>query len=105
VDHLEGKGGERVMAILRFQGGSPRLCRLRTAIFWLRWQDLICIDRMLDFMGPGKPSSLRTTLSNCSRPASRWFSGGRMRKPRMMAGPNNRWEPRLHPGSKAPIST
>jgi hypothetical protein len=26
VDHSKGKGGERAMAILRFQGGSPRLC-------------------------------------------------------------------------------
>jgi hypothetical protein len=27
VDHSEGKGGERVGAILRFQHGSPHLCR------------------------------------------------------------------------------
>jgi hypothetical protein len=30
-------------------------------------------------MGLGKPSSPVTTLSNCSCPPSRWFSGGRMR--------------------------
>jgi hypothetical protein len=30
VEHLEGKGGESVVAILRFLCGSPRLCRLRT---------------------------------------------------------------------------
>jgi hypothetical protein len=30
----EGKGGESVVAILRFQGYSPHLCRLRTAPFW-----------------------------------------------------------------------
>jgi hypothetical protein len=30
------------------------------------------------FMGPGKPSSPVTTWLNRSRPASRWFSGGRM---------------------------
>jgi hypothetical protein len=35
VDHSEGKGGERVMPVLRFQGGSPRLCRLRTTLFSL----------------------------------------------------------------------
>jgi hypothetical protein len=34
VDHSEGKGGERVMAILRFHDGSPRLCQLRTMSFW-----------------------------------------------------------------------
>jgi hypothetical protein len=32
--HSEEKGGERVVAILRFQGCSPRLCQLRTALFW-----------------------------------------------------------------------
>jgi hypothetical protein len=30
VEHSEGKGGESVVAILRFLCGSPRLCRLRT---------------------------------------------------------------------------
>jgi hypothetical protein len=30
VEHLEGKGGESVVSILRFMCGSPRLCRLRT---------------------------------------------------------------------------
>jgi hypothetical protein len=33
VEHSEGKGGESVVAILRFLYGSPRLCRLRTK--WL----------------------------------------------------------------------
>jgi hypothetical protein len=33
VEHSEGKGGESVMAILRFLCGSPRLCRLRTEGF------------------------------------------------------------------------
>jgi hypothetical protein len=64
VDHSEGKGGERDVAIPRFQGGSPPLCRLRTISFWPRYQALICTDRMLDFIGPGKPSSLVTTLLN-----------------------------------------
>jgi hypothetical protein len=35
---LKGRGGERVVDILRFQGDSPRLCRLRTASFWPRWR-------------------------------------------------------------------
>jgi hypothetical protein len=30
VQHLEGKGGKSVVAILRFLCGSPCLCRLRT---------------------------------------------------------------------------
>jgi hypothetical protein len=30
VEHSEGKGGESIVAILRFLCGSPRLCRLRT---------------------------------------------------------------------------
>jgi hypothetical protein len=64
VDHSEGKGGERVVAIPRFQGVSPRLCRLRTASIWPRWQALICTDHMSGFMGPDKPSSPVTTLSN-----------------------------------------
>jgi hypothetical protein len=75
------------MAIPRFQGGSPHLCRLRTTLFWPRWQDLICTDPMLGFMGPNEPSSPVTTLSNRT-PALRWFARGRMRQPRMMAGPS-----------------
>jgi hypothetical protein len=52
------------MAISRFQDGSHRLCQLRTVSFWPRWQALICTGRILGFMGPSKPSSLVTTLSN-----------------------------------------
>jgi hypothetical protein len=51
-------------AILRFQGGSPLLCRLRATSFWPRWPALICTDHMLGFMGPAKSSSPVTTLSN-----------------------------------------
>jgi hypothetical protein len=43
VEHSEGKGGESVVAILRFLCGSPHSCRLRTASFWLRWQALSCV--------------------------------------------------------------
>jgi hypothetical protein len=35
VEYSKGKGGESVVAILRFLCGSSRLCRLRTASFWL----------------------------------------------------------------------
>jgi hypothetical protein len=66
VDHSKGKGGERAMAISRFQDGSHRLCQLRTVLFWPRWQALIRIGRILGFMGPSKPSSPVTTLSNCT---------------------------------------
>jgi hypothetical protein len=55
---------ERFVAIPRFQGGSLRLCRLRTVSFWSWWQILICTGCMSGFMGPDKPSSLGTTLSN-----------------------------------------
>jgi hypothetical protein len=34
VEHSEGKGGESVVAILRFVCGSPHPCRLRTVLFW-----------------------------------------------------------------------
>jgi hypothetical protein len=66
VDHSEGKDGERTVAIPGFENGRPRLCRLRTTLFWPQWQVLICTDRMSSFMGPGKPSSPVTTLSNCT---------------------------------------
>jgi hypothetical protein len=56
--------GERAVATQRFQGHSPRLCQLRTTSFWPRRQALICTGRMLGFMGPKKPSSPVTTLSN-----------------------------------------
>jgi hypothetical protein len=39
---------------------------LRTMLFWPRWQALICTGHMLGFMGPDKPSSPVTTLSNCT---------------------------------------
>jgi hypothetical protein len=64
VEHSEGKNEERAMAILRLLGCSPRLCCLRATSFWPRWQALISTDHWLGFMGPGKPSSLVTTLLN-----------------------------------------
>jgi hypothetical protein len=64
VDHSEGKGGERVMAILRFQGGSPHLCRLRTTSFWPQRTSFDLYWPNVRFMGPSKPSSPVTTVSN-----------------------------------------
>jgi hypothetical protein len=77
------------VAISRFQGGSPRLCRLRTAPFWPRWQALICTDHMSDFMGPDKPSSFCNYFVESYFPASRWFVGGTMRQPIMTVRPDD----------------
>jgi hypothetical protein len=57
-------GGEGVVSILRFQGGSPRLCWLKTASFWPRWARFDLYWPYVRFTGPGKPSSPVTTLSN-----------------------------------------
>jgi hypothetical protein len=51
VEHLEGKGEERDVAIPRFLGDNTDLCRLMTVSFWPRWQALICIGRMSGFYG------------------------------------------------------
>jgi hypothetical protein len=57
VEHLEGNGGESVVAILRFLCGSPRLCRLRT-------EGLIPVSKYWTYRshagvyGSSKPSSL-----------------------------------------------
>jgi hypothetical protein len=64
VDHTEGKGGERVVAVLRFQCGSPRLCRLRTTSFCPLWTSFDLYWPHVGFMGPGEPSSPVTTLLN-----------------------------------------
>jgi hypothetical protein len=40
VEHTKGKGGERVVDILMFQDGSPRLCYLRNVSFCSRWGKL-----------------------------------------------------------------
>jgi hypothetical protein len=53
VNHSEGKGGERAVAIARFQGGSPHLCRLKTTPFLALMDiELYCTDCMLDLWGP-----------------------------------------------------
>ncbi len=79
--HSEGKDEERIVAILRLQGGSPHLCQLRITSFWLWWQVLICTDRMSGFMGPDKPSSFCNYYVEPHLPAScgAFTFGGRMR--------------------------
>jgi hypothetical protein len=54
VEHSEGKGGESVVAILRFLCGSPHPSRLRTVLFGPRWQVMSCVLTTCQvFMGPG----------------------------------------------------
>jgi hypothetical protein len=65
VEHSEGKGGESVVAILRFLCGSPRLCRLRTTPFWPRWQALSCVLTACRVLwGPISRVDFVNTLSN-----------------------------------------
>jgi hypothetical protein len=64
VVHSEGKDEERVVPILRFQDGSPHLCRLRTALFWPRGKLSFVLTTCRVFMGFGKPSSSGTILLN-----------------------------------------
>jgi hypothetical protein len=64
VEHSEGMDEEGAVAIPRFLGGRPCLCRLRTMSFWPQWQALICTDRMPGFMRANKPSNPVTTLPN-----------------------------------------
>jgi hypothetical protein len=57
VEHSEGKGGEIVVAILRFLCGSTRLCRLRTE--WLVPVSKYWMYRShTGVYGPSKPNSL-----------------------------------------------
>jgi hypothetical protein len=76
LEHSEGKGWESDVVILRFLCSSPRLCRLRTASFWPRWQALSCVLTTCQvFMGSGKPSSTITTSSNRT-PCLKYDVGG-----------------------------
>jgi hypothetical protein len=71
VKHSEGKGGESDVAILMFPCGSPRPCRLRTTLFWPRWQVLSCVLTACQiFMGPDKPSSFYNYFVKLHLPAS-----------------------------------
>ncbi len=65
VEHSEGKGGESVVAILRFLCGSPCPCRLRTTSFWPRWQALSCVLTACRVLwGPISRVAFVTTMSN-----------------------------------------
>jgi hypothetical protein len=99
VEHSVGKDEVRVMAILRFEGGSPRLCQLRTASFWHPWQALICTDRMSGLWAPVNLVASNYFVKQYL-PASRVFVGGRMRRPGKTAGPDDPWGLILHPRSR-----
>jgi hypothetical protein len=63
VEHSEGKGGESVVAILRFLCGSPHPCRLRTVPFWPRWQALSCVLTVYQILwGPISQVAFVTTV-------------------------------------------
>jgi hypothetical protein len=65
VKHSEGKGGESVVAILRFLCGRPFLCRLRTMSFWLQWHALSCVLTACQVLwGPIRRVAFVTTMSN-----------------------------------------
>jgi hypothetical protein len=65
VEHSEGKGGESVVAILRFLCGSPHSCRLRATPFWPRWQALSCVlTACWVLWGPISQVAFITTISN-----------------------------------------
>jgi hypothetical protein len=66
VEHSKGKGGERFVAISRFQGGSPACVDKGLCHFDPDGQALIYTDCMPNFMGSDKLSSLVTTLLKCS---------------------------------------
>jgi hypothetical protein len=82
VEHLKGKGGESVVAILRFQCGSHRPCRLRTVPFWSRWQTLSSVlTACRAFMGSDKSISFCNYFIEPHLPPScgAFTFGGRMR--------------------------
>jgi hypothetical protein len=53
------------VAILRFLSRSPHLCRFRTGRFCPDGKPWFILATCQVFLGPGKPSSPITTLSNC----------------------------------------
>jgi hypothetical protein len=62
---LRRKGGKSIVAILRFLCGSPGPCRLRTALFWPRWQVLSCVLTACQVLwGPISRVAFVTTMSN-----------------------------------------
>jgi hypothetical protein len=65
VKQSEGRGEESVVAILRFQCGSPRPCQLRSKSFWPRWQALICLLTACQVLwGLIRRVAFVTTMSN-----------------------------------------
>jgi hypothetical protein len=65
VEHTEGTGEKSVVATLIFLCGSPHLCRLRTVMFWPRWQALSCILTACRVLwDPISRVAFVTTLSN-----------------------------------------
>jgi hypothetical protein len=65
VEYSEGKGRESVVAIPMFLCGSPRLCRLRTASFWPRWQALSYVLTACRVLwGPISRVAFVTSMSN-----------------------------------------
>jgi hypothetical protein len=78
VEHLEGKGGESVVDILRFLCGSLRLCRLRT-------EGLVLGSKYWTYRShagvyePSKPSSLLSTDSWLKSTASLAGLGEKLR--------------------------
>jgi hypothetical protein len=82
VEYSEGKGRESVVVIPSFLCGSPRPCRLRTVLFWHRWQALSCVlTACRVFMGPDKLSSFCYYFVEPHLPVScgAFTFGGRMR--------------------------
>jgi hypothetical protein len=81
VEHSKGNGRESVVAIMRFLCGSPRPCRLRTAVLAPMVSLKLCTDRMSSFMGPDKPSSFCNYFVEPHLPAScgAFTFGGRIR--------------------------
>jgi hypothetical protein len=64
VEDSEGKSGERPWLFPGSKVVAPACVDSGPCRFGPDGQALICADHMLGFMGPGKPSSPTTTLSN-----------------------------------------
>jgi hypothetical protein len=82
VEHSKGKGGESVVAILRFLCDSPHSCWIRTVPFWPWWQVLSCVlTACRVFMLLDKPSSFCNYYVELHLPTScgAFTFGGRMR--------------------------
>jgi hypothetical protein len=95
VEHSEGKGGESVVAILRFLCGSPRPCQLRTVLFWPWWQALSCVLTAYRVLwGSIRRVAFVTTLLNRT---------SLLRVILLLLGGEWGQGPRLYPGSRAQL--